>query len=744
MADPVRPESVRADGGAGRTVDDAGCRGLPTSGAGTRHDPAPHGAPGQGNGTARQGPDPDRDQDPTGPGTAAGFGAWRAAVAEGRDGPAPDTADRRALPPGSAVPIASSPGSAAPGPIPLHPPSAGQFPPGPPGRAGIPPARPAAGTPAPVPDLPGAPTQGTWQTPPSAGLAALDLLDTLAEVVFRTDAEGRWTYLNPAWTRLTGFDIARSLGSRFIDYVHPDELEHTIALFMAVVVGGADHCHHETRYRTADGTYRRVQIRAKVLRDETGEVVGNVGTIIDVTEARFGAEMASEQGALLELVPTGGKIDDLPVGVVIYDPDDTVRRASRVVDRLVGARTRVGDPLDTLAARLRPSVSVKAGPTLGGQWGLVATARRTEQAQIGDLDVVASRPGTALAAGRPVDGEPPAPLEPWRSLRATVIPIKNDGAVRVAVTLSDITDLRRAERQQAALAYLGQRALTLLDVPALLNEAVELVASTLVVDRCDLIECVEVAPQRDQPVPAESPAGEARGVVVTRAAPDDGDRRAAATAGGGRWGREDGGRDAHPGGGGAGGGEVYAHVRACHGRRGGSWAAGAVSAAPGFYVWNVLSSREPLVIDDLAARSDVRPEGWLQGDGTRATVGAPIGVGSRAFGILAAHSYSHRRFTRDEAHFVQSVANVVAATVELAQMQEDRARLAVFEDRDRIACELHDLVIQRLFSVGLRLQSLVRLVAEPGTTRMATAISDLDQTIDEVRRTIFDLRPPYA
>jgi signal transduction histidine kinase len=119
-------------------------------------------------------------------------------------------------------------------------------------------------------------------------------------------------------------------------------------------------------------------------------------------------------------------------------------------------------------------------------------------------------------------------------------------------------------------------------------------------------------------------------------------------------------------------------------------------------------------------------------------------VGGRAFGVLAAHSATRRRFTRDEAHFVQAVANVVAAAVELAQMQEARARLAVFEDRDRIARELHDLVIQRLFSVGLRLQSLLRLVAEPGTDRMVTAIGDLDQTIDEVRRTIFDLRPPFA
>ncbi|MBX6391403.1 MAG: PAS domain-containing protein [Frankia sp.] len=325
------------------------------------------------------------------------------------------------------------------------------------------------------------------------------LLDTLSEVVFRTDAEGRWTYLNPAWTRLTGFDVATSLGTRFIDYVHPDEVEHTIALFMAVVVGGADHCHHETRYRTSDGSYRRVQIRAQVLRDDAGEVVGNVGTIVDVTAARFGAESAGELGALLELVPSGGRLDDLPVGVLVYDSDLVLVRPSRVVERLVGVRVEAGQHLDELADRLRPGIA--GGQRLGGEWGLVATAQRTGQAQIGDLDVWRAPAHDASArhalAGALVEGQAQAggtaeAAGPVRTLRATVIPPSPGGDGQLAIVLSDITDLRRAERQQAALAYLGQRALSTLDVPALLTEAVELVASTLGVERCDLGECIQI------------------------------------------------------------------------------------------------------------------------------------------------------------------------------------------------------------------------------------------------------------
>ncbi|MBX6391588.1 MAG: GAF domain-containing protein, partial [Frankia sp.] len=189
---------------------------------------------------------------------------------------------------------------------------------------------------------------------------------------------------------------------------------------------------------------------------------------------------------------------------------------------------------------------------------------------------------------------------------------------------------------------------------------------------------------------------------------------------------------------------VYAHIRASVGRRASHVTSGPVSTQPGSLVWRVLTAGEPVVIEDLAARADITREDWLQGDGAVSTVAVPIIANGRAWGILAAHSTSRRRFTRDEAYFVHSVAHVLSAAVERAETQEDRARLAVFEDRDRIACELHDLVIQRLFSVGLRLQSLIRMVPEPGAVRMSAAIADLDETIDEIRRTIFDLRPPYT
>jgi signal transduction histidine kinase len=71
-------------------------------------------------------------------------------------------------------------------------------------------------------------------------------------------------------------------------------------------------------------------------------------------------------------------------------------------------------------------------------------------------------------------------------------------------------------------------------------------------------------------------------------------------------------------------------------------------------------------------------------------------------------------------------------------------RLAVYQDRDRIARDLHDLVIQRLFATGMSLQGATRLpgVSDDVTERITRAVDELDETIKEIRQTIFALHEP--
>ncbi|MET7298258.1 GAF domain-containing protein [Embleya sp. NPDC005575] len=100
-------------------------------------------------------------------------------------------------------------------------------------------------------------------------------------------------------------------------------------------------------------------------------------------------------------------------------------------------------------------------------------------------------------------------------------------------------------------------------------------------------------------------------------------------------------------------------------------------------------------------------------------------------------------FNRTERSMAQAFGGQAAIALMLASAQRDRERLAVFEDRDRIARDLHDLVIQRLFATGMMLQGAARLARMPAVTvRINQAVDELDATIREVRSTIFALQNP--
>jgi signal transduction histidine kinase len=85
-------------------------------------------------------------------------------------------------------------------------------------------------------------------------------------------------------------------------------------------------------------------------------------------------------------------------------------------------------------------------------------------------------------------------------------------------------------------------------------------------------------------------------------------------------------------------------------------------------------------------------------------------------------------------------AEQAALALQVASARQDKALLAVYEDRDRIGRDLHDLVIQRLFAIGLTLENAARIATKPEVaTRITTAVDDIDVTIREIRHTIFEL-----
>jgi len=117
-------------------------------------------------------------------------------------------------------------------------------------------------------------------------------------------------------------------------------------------------------------------------------------------------------------------------------------------------------------------------------------------------------------------------------------------------------------------------------------------------------------------------------------------------------------------------------------------------------------------------------------------------VGSRrVHGVLsAARVHGRTAFTAADLDMACSFANQGAVAIELAEARAEQQRAAMLDERDRIAADLHDHVIQRLFAAGLSLQSVAMgLGCSPATERVLATVADLDATIGQIRTTIFQL-----
>ncbi|WP_239307923.1 GAF domain-containing protein [Frankia sp. Cj3] len=110
--------------------------------------------------------------------------------------------------------------------------------------------------------------------------------------------------------------------------------------------------------------------------------------------------------------------------------------------------------------------------------------------------------------------------------------------------------------------------------------------------------------------------------------------------------------------------------------------------------------------------------------------------------LVLGRQHNGRLFTDADIDMASGFAGHIALELELAQARADRDRIAVLEERDRIARDLHDHVIQRIFATAIGLQGMAARgeATDDQSERLASYIEDLDETISQIRTTIFQLR----
>src|SRR5918993_6047027 len=127
----------------------------------------------------------------------------------------------------------------------------------------------------------------------------------------------------------------------------------------------------------------------------------------------------------------------------------------------------------------------------------------------------------------------------------------------------------------------------------------------------------------------------------------------------------------------------------------------------------------------------------------RSFLGVPILVRDEVFGNLyLTDKTTAEVFTDVDEELVVGLAGAAGVAIENARLVARVHELAVVEDRERIARDLHDTVIQRLFATGMSLQSTIGVVRsdpDAAAARIARAVDDLEVTIKDVRTAIFGL-----
>ena len=250
------------------------------------------------------------------------------------------------------------------------------------------------------------------------------LVETSNDLVWSIDAEGRWSYLNPAAVgRIYGCKASDLLGHPFHDLPAPELRERDVAVFGRVLSGDTVF-RHETRHQRSDGSMVDLSFNAVPLRDARGEIVGATGTARDITEERAAAAALHETVEKLRLAVDAAEL-------VYWEWD-------RDSDRLYWGRNpvRLADAADDQVTRWTDYREM-VHPEDRERYLAVAASAWDQSGPCSNEYRVITRDGRVV----------------WISSHAKTLPDASGRPRRMIGVTQDITERKRREEQERFLAY---------------------------------------------------------------------------------------------------------------------------------------------------------------------------------------------------------------------------------------------------------------------------------------------------
>lgn len=156
------------------------------------------------------------------------------------------------------------------------------------------------------------------------------VVNNVKEVLFNTDNQGDWQFLNPAWEKTTGFDIQASLGRSFSDFIYIEDLDNCNRIFKQILNGEKSIFEGEVRILKKTGEYLFMQIFVSASMDDEGNIQGVTGTLNDITERKV---------ALSQLKLTSKVYTNAREAILITDSEGFIIDANDSYKKITGYDT---------------------------------------------------------------------------------------------------------------------------------------------------------------------------------------------------------------------------------------------------------------------------------------------------------------------------------------------------------------------------------------------------------------------